>query len=423
VSQRIRSFPVAPTLLAVALVGFWIYLAALGAVGVPPRTSITGVWYALLGAALVVVVWRRRSTLLRRCRVRLVRFTAGVAVLFFVLYEARAVTSGTHALTVRSALLVALSCIPAAAAALALTSEERETFARAVAALGLAFAVLEFVFLYRGSVGGRYSPLAHLDPISAAQIPAIAFVALLTLRPPDSGRPPLGYLLGIAMLSVDAILPGSRTPVAAGILAVIVVIALSRRYATSIAAATVATAVVSVVLAFAIASMIGTGGHFVADVPVVNHVIHPHASKPAPKGEQPISSEKIRSELIHEALHQARTRLLVGNGVGTLEDNGPEAHRLGLTGCCTFPHDTPVEALYSLGVPGALLYLVFLAGAATLWWLAARSARSPGAFFAVGLVVYAFSAALVDGALSDAFPWLAAALAAAVAADAREPSP
>src|SRR5256885_16263756 len=58
----------APAAVAVSLAGFWLYLAALAIVDVKPHTSLTAVYYALLGLWLWPLAWRRRARTLTRLR-------------------------------------------------------------------------------------------------------------------------------------------------------------------------------------------------------------------------------------------------------------------------------------------------------------------------------------------------------------------
>ena len=414
----------APAAVAVSLVGFWVYLAVLAVVGVRPHTSLTGLYYALLGCWLWALVWRRRARIGDPFRAsRLAQVYAGATGLLFVWFVVDAGLRVHSSFSLRLAAQLVLWTAPTAVLFLAMARDELERALLAVAALGTAFAVLELAMTWRGSVGGRYSPLAHLDPISAAQYAAIALLALLSLRPSPRWTP--AYVCAAMLLVFGALLPGSRGPVAGMILGAVATLLLQggdARRRAALAAVLAATAVGG----FAAASALGSSGHLTPAVFQSKPKSHPQQAPPKHR-EPAVSSDSVRTALLSQALHRARRRLLLGNGVGTLADESAVAKRIGLNGCCTYPHNEPVEALYSLGIGGLVLYVVAIASAIVAWLrllrLAVVGRRGIAVVvFAVAFAIYAFVQSEVSGEIGeDVWIWASASLVFAAATVAGEP--
>ncbi len=203
----IRPELVGPAFLAVALCGFWLDLGALAVIGVAPRTAITGGYYAVLGALMWAwVVLRRRRLMQNLLGSRWPRIATASAVILFMWFEVAALTSATtlshHSLRRPSPPPRCVRC--------GLARRRGALCAvRLVVALGGVFALVEVASIGRGSVGGRFSPIPYLDPISAAQIPALGAVALLAFGAPRIGRSWTTLSL-LAVLTLGVLLPGSR---------------------------------------------------------------------------------------------------------------------------------------------------------------------------------------------------------------------
>jgi hypothetical protein len=130
----------------------------------------------------------------------------------------------------------------------------------------------------------------------------------------------------------------------------------------------------------------------------------------------PVSSIHIRLELMRSALSQSPNHLLEGNGVGMLRDETTEAKLIGAAGCCTFPHNETIEALYSFGVPGLVLYLVLLVAAFGAALTRAYHSRGDvPSMFVLGFLIFAFVNSNLSGAIgSDAWLWAAGAMSVAL---------
>lgn len=416
--QLVRTW-FAPAVLAIALIGFWLYLGFLAVIGVAPRTALTGVYYTLLGCCLWPLVWRRRALL--RARVEgsnVARVFAVAATLLFVWFAIDAVVAGRTTLAHRLAAQLVLWTAPAAALAAALTVKEVERLLRALACVGGTFAVLELAMLWRGSVGGRYSPLAHLDSISAAQYAAVALLAVLALDV-RSGRAELLRAAVAVLLVFGVVVPGSRGPFVGVALAVaLLLVTAPRSFGLQARAATALLLAVATAGAFATAVGIGSSGHLTSGVPGVpgKHQPSPRPPHGKPEPTPPAaSSDQVRIALLKQALRRSRTNLVLGNGVGTLADESAVAKRIGLAGCCTYPHNEPVEALYSLGVGGLVLYVIAIAAGAWmfagLFRRAVAGGRTLRVSFVLAFAVYAFVQSEVSGEIAeDIWIWVAAGL-------------
>ena len=92
---------------------------------------------------------------------------------------------------------------------------------------------------------------------------------------------------------------------------------------------------------------------------------------------------------------------------------------MGVTGQNVYPHNTLVEAAYSLGAIGLIAYLVFVGSAlVALVSVVRRAGRDPVVAFALAIGVFAFVNTNVSGEIgSDALLWTTAAIAIALHAD------
>jgi O-antigen ligase len=408
-------------LLAFSLNGFFLYLAVLDAIDIGPSTPLTAVYYGALGACLLAAAWQRREILASRWRNRglpiVTALTAAGVLATWFLLNAALLSDG--ALARRLAGLLVLWTIPTALLALTLRARELPAVAQALVALGLIIVPIEALAALRaGNDVFRFTPIAELDVITAGLVPAIAAVAALSLRP-TSTRGKAVLLVIVALLAAAAVVPGSRGPVLALVVAALA-LSVVRPFRLHVAALTaVAT---GLALGSLVASSIGSFGYLTSlpeDPSPSPSVSGPDAGA---KPQSPISTLSIRRQWIEDALRDAPDRPVFGHGVGMFEDRTPEARLMGVYGQRTYPHNTFVEALYSLGVVGLLAYSAFLAAAAAalvaVWRRWGR--REAALAFVVGIGAFAFVNTNVSGEIgSDALLWTAAAVALALYAESR----
>lgn len=405
---------------AVSLNGFWLYLGALDVAGRSPRTATTGAWYAIVGLACLACAWWNRDTLVARLR-RMARpmtvFVIAALVLgtWFLLNVV--LISHTSSLSRTFAALLVLWSAPTALLGLSLPRQAIASAAAGIAALGFSYAIVEWAGFVNGqSTNQRFSPIARLDPISAAQIPALGAVALLALE--VHGRRVLVRAAVIVVLVAAAVLPGSRGPIVAIVLGLFAaLLLLPRRNWLLLAPAIVA----GLVLGFVGASHVGSGEY-------ISSVTGGFSSGPPTSGggdgitpEQPvpISTLRIRREWWTTVIKAIPEDPIVGHGVAMFVDDTPEAHRMGIAGERTYPHNSPLESLYSLGLLGAIPYALFVLSAlVALIALVRQRVHSMAVVLGVGLWVFAFANANVSGEIgADAVLWGAGALAVGLYAE------
>jgi O-antigen ligase len=410
-------------LVAFSLNGFFVYLALLDAIDVEPVTPLTGAYYGLVCAGLLATVWHRRGALVARLRPAaptVVAFVAAAAVLssWFVLNTAL-LSDGTFA--ARLAGLLVLWSIPTALVAATLRRTDLPEVARALVALSVVFVAIELLALVRaGTDVFRFSPIAELDPITAGLIPAIGAIAALSLRPAEMQGKALRFIV-VVVLAAAAVLPGSRGPVVAlafGALALAVAQPLRRTAAAAVAV------LGGFALGLLVASHIGSFGYLVStdtSSPFDDSTRPQEVIEAAGGG---ISTLSIRRQWLEDAIRDVPEEPIFGHGVGMQVDRTPEAIVMGVYGQRTYPHNTLVEAAYSLGVIGLVAYLVFIGSAVlALVTVVRRSARDEGVVFAVAVGAFAFVNTNVSGEIGeDALLWTAAAVAVALYADFRRPT-
>lgn len=378
------------------------------AVGVEPRTATTGAYYATLGVVLSVLVWANRETLVAHVRaggrpLAVFALAAGALALWF---ETNAALLSEGALSRRLAAQLLFWTVPTILLAVALTRRQLVDALWTIFALGLAFVAIDLVALVVNPDGDphgdRFSPIADLDPITAAHVPALAAVVCVALRP----ERPLARrmrLFAIPVLVAFAVAPGSRGPLAALALAAVALLVLAwRATGPRVAAGLVVGLVVGIVLAAALGST-------------------RHLTSGSADGETgPISSLHIRQQLWSKSLRAIPDAPVVGNGVGALVDDTPEAYRMGVGGRRTYPHNTFIEAGYSLGVPGLLLFVSAIAAGA---WALIRVRRGGGGMlpdFTVALFLFALvNSTLTNELATDVWLWTAAALSVSLLASRR----
>ena len=392
-----------PLALGLSLNGFFLYLAALRVLGRAPHSSITAAWYALLGVLCLVGAWLERDTLrarlARASRPTVVYAIAGVVLAVWFSLNVVLISHGSLSRTFAGELV--LWTLPTALLALSLPSASVRRAAASVAALGGVFALIEIAVLAHNPHASRFSPIARLDPISAGQIPAFGAVGLLALTPRNR-REEIGRALALILLCAATVLPGSRGPVLAlcvGLAAAAIVMRFRTWQLLTPAV------IAGLALGYGGTKLVGSSAYLTSSVPGVSKA-----------GE--ISTFHIRREWWASAVKAIPTEPIVGHGVAMLVDDTPEAKQMGVAGERTYPHNSPLESLYSLGVLGAVPYLVLLAAGITALVILVRRRHDAPLVFAAGLYAFAFASANVSGEIgADAAFWAAGALTVGLYAD------
>jgi O-antigen ligase len=260
--------------------------------------------------------------------------------------------------------------------------------------LGLLFAAVNLIATRHGaSPGGRFSPVASLDPISASLVSVIACLAALTYRF-ASLRATFLQTCVCLTLAVSAMLNGGRGPVVALIVATAGLLAFKRRPAT-----------ILVVAALAVGLAVG---HAVRTPLIGEHSNRSQASSRS----QPISSLSIRREWLSSALRKFPDKPALGHGVGMLVDNTPEAAVMGVKGQLVYPHNDAVESLYSLGIVGGVLFALLVGLPVVAWWQNRARLSQSLPLFALLLFVFAFAECNFSGEIgTDQILWSVAAFA------------
>lgn len=434
--HRVRVVGCVPAvLLAFAVSGFWLYLGVLDLVGVEPRTTLTGAYYAVLGAAMAGSAFHGRRILGERFRARshvprLWAFVSAALAGLFLLNVAL-VSSGTLARD--AAFLLVLSSVPSAALVLALTERQLTVAAVGIVALAAGLALVDLVSLaFESTQSIRFSPINELDPISAAQVTALGAVVLLT-RQVQRRRSQMVQTAVVAVLVAMTVVPGSRGAVLALLLGAVAVAAVSWRRVWPILVPALAIGLAAGTLG---ASLSGSDYYYSIDVPGIQGRVAPptegvdYQGNPTPvdavPGQRPISTLAIRRYLLAKAIRESFDRPLVGKGVGSLVDDSPDTLRMVRAkrlapGARTHPHNAVVESLYSLGVPGFLLFATMLAtsGLALVRLLRGGTVRAVTRFALAFAAVAAVNSSLSGEIGSDADLWVALALPVALYADTR----
>jgi hypothetical protein len=386
-------------LIAFSLNGFYLYLAALDAIDAEPRTALTATYYGALAACLLATAWHRRGAIARGLRagrrLAVVCLASGAALAAW--FELNTALLSDGRLAWRLAGLLVLWTVPTAILALSLRPPNFTGVAQGLVGLGLLIVPIETVAVARaGDDVFRFTPIADLDVISAGVIPAIGAVAALSLRP-SSAYARVLQLATIALLSAATVLPGSRGPVLALVFGVLAA-ALARRSLLDVAS--LACVALGLACGSVAASEIGSLGYL--------------TSHEGPEQGRVISTLSIRRQWIEDAVRDAPKRPVFGHGVGMFEDNTPEARLMGVEGQRTYPHNSLVEAAYSLGALGLVAYVAFVgsAAAAAIAVGRRRPRGDPAVALVLGLGAFALAQTSLSGEIAeDAVLWTAAALA------------
>lgn len=427
---RIASEAAPPVLLAVALNGFWLYLAALELAEIEPTTAITAGYYTLLAAGLLASAWLGREAIRRRLSTssRLPRAWAAAAAALGALFLLNVALISSGAAARDAAALLVLSSLPSTLVALSLTREQLRILVGAWATLALGLFLVSLVTLVARPVEtGRFSPIDELDPITAAHIAALGAIALL-IPAFDGRRARLAQAGGVTLLVALSVVPASRGALLALVTAIAVLaVALRRRVLPLLLPAVV----VGFLLGAAGANVVGADYYYSIDVPALKGRVAPPSQgedftggrTPELQG-PPISSIKIRRYLWSKALRDSVDEPIFGHGVGMLVDDSPETLRMveagrAESGVRTYPHNVLIESFYSLGILGLGLFLVVsLLAAAALVKVVRRGTRRFETLLALGFAAFAAVSAMVSGEIgSDAALWVAMALPVALYAD------
>jgi O-antigen ligase len=393
----------------------------LDALDLRPTTPRTATYYGLLCAALLATTWHRRRRVLGRLRIgrRAVVIFIGSAALLSGWFLLNTALFSDGELAMRLAALLVLWTIPTALVALSFRAPDLHAVAKGLVVLSLVFVSIEALAIARsGDKVFRFTPIADLDAISAGLIPALGAVAALCLRPSSLlGR--ASQMAIVIVLAAAVVVPGSRGPVLALVGAAL---ALALVLRCRVAATFVACLMLGLGIGSILGSHVGSFGYLTS-----TPVLEPDLASPGLAERPVISTLSIRRQWIEDALADTPERPIFGHGVGMFVDDTPEAHLMGVAGQRTYPHNTFVEAAYSLGALGLFAYLAFVGSAAiALISVIRRWDRGEGPAVAIalplGIGAFAFVNTNVSGEIgADALLWSAAAIAVALYADSRVP--
>jgi O-antigen ligase len=395
-------------LLALALNGFFVYLAVVDLAG---RSTATAAYDGVLAALLLFAAWLRRDVLAARLRARgtleTIWLVAAALLAAWFVVNGLLYRVGGHEARVLMGLLV-LVTLPSLALALSLDGRGLANLRWWIVGLGLGMVLADVV---AGAVGpsivnGRLSAIARLDPISGGIVPAVAGAAALSL-PAHSRRGRILQTLLLATLVAGTVTPGSRGPVLALALTIVLGALIMPRRLAVVAVAALA---LGLPAGWAGAKAFGTERYLGAGV---NDVVGNTAG-----GE--ISSFRIRRYWISSALSDVPEKPLLGHGLVALRDTSPDAYRMGVAGELRYPHNDLVESIYSLGIPGLVLFLLLLSLPALAAYRLLRARRGTLPLLAASLFAFAFAESNFSGEIgADHVLWASAGLLIALSLDRR----
>jgi hypothetical protein len=390
-----RQRSILPTLpgaiVAVSWSGFWLYLGVLDLLGIETRSALTAAFDVAIALGLAVTIWLRRATLVRRLRASttIARIWLVTALAFAALFAYGVLVTGHGPLAHRLLGVFAISTIPTVIALAGFSLQDLRYLRAGLVVLGIAFLVINLVASRHGAQpGGRFSPIAHLDPISASLVSVIGCLAAFTYQA-HRGMERVAQAAVCFLLAAGSMLNGARGPIVALSVAALVLVVRNRRLITVVAALAIATGIVS-------------GSKLEAIV--IGQLV------PARTNTQSASSFHIRHEWISSSLHQVRRRPILGNGIGTLVDETPEAKAMGVEGQLVYPHNDAVESVYSLGVVGGVLYAVLIGIPIVVLWRRRSGVDKSLGHFITAVFIFAFIESNFSGELgTDLMLWSVAA--------------
>jgi O-antigen ligase len=415
-------------LLALALNGFFVYLAVVDVAG---RGTATLEYDVVLGGLMLFAAWRSRDLVFARLRARgrleTTWLVAAALLAFWFLLNGVLYRAGGHETRLLMGLLVIIT-IPSLLLAFSLDRRGLADLRLWIVALGLGMVLGDVVAAAIGTplIQGRFSPIERLDPINAGLVPALAAAALIS-APMRSLRGRALQTVLLAALVAATVIPGSRGPVATLALTVIVAaVLLTPRRLVLVAVGALA---IGVPIGYAGSKSFGSESYLSQGVTDIVTGIQsgggsgggsgtPPAVKPGTVA--PISTFKIRKYWITSALKAAPDKPVLGHGIVTLPDTSPEAYRMGVAGELIYPHNDLVESIYSLGIPGFVLFVLLLGLPLIAGYRLLRGRSGTLLLLAVLLFVFSFFESNFSGEIgADSALWASAGLLIALSLDRR----
>lgn len=396
-------------IVAVSWSGFWLYLGALDLLGIQTRTVYSVLIYGTIALALAAVISMRRDLLIQRLQRSspIARVWLASASLLALMFAYGALVTGHGPLAHRLLGVFVVSTIPTTIAVAALSWRDLAHVRAALVILGLLFVVINlFASRHGAPLVGRFSPIENLDPISASLISVVACIAALTYRF-KSVRATSAQAAACFAFAAAAMLNGSRGPIVALIVAVVFAVLFDRRLTMIALAAAIAVGIV-------VGSKLEVAliGQPPALTSLANEARSPNKPQQPKETSVAISSLHIRQEWLSSAIRKIPQRPVLGHGIGTLVDDTPEAAAMGIKGELVYPHNDAVEAFYSLGAVGGILFALVVGLPLIALWRNRRVLNLPLLRFVPVLFVFALAECNFSGEIgTDVILWSLAAFA------------
>lgn len=394
---------------AISWSGFWLYLGALDLLGIQTRTAYTVIAYGVVALALTAIIWLRRDLLKERLlgSSTITRVWIGSASLLALLFAFGALVTGHGSLAHRLLGVFVVSTIPTTIAVAALSWRDLAQVRAALVGLGLFFVVINlFASRHGAPLVGRFSPIANLDPISASLTSVVACIAALTYRF-ESARATSAQAAACFAFAAAAMLNGARGPIVALIVAVLFAVLFDRRLTMVALGAAIALGII-------VGSKLEVAliGQPPALTSLANEARNPNKPQQPKETSIAISSLHIRQEWLSSAIRKIPERPLLGHGIGTLVDDTPEAAAMGIKGELVYPHNDVVEAFFSLGAAGGILFGLVVALPLIALWRNRTKLNQSVLRFAPVLFVFALAECNFSGEIgTDVILWSLAAFA------------
>jgi O-Antigen ligase len=423
--------------LALAMGGFYVYVAALDLANHSPRTVTTMSYYALLCIALLCVVARGLPVIVGRlhARIALTATWLAAAIWLAVWFTTSVVVFSGSETAYRFLGVFILLTVPATLALLGFSHENFAQLRNGLTALAIGVAVADILALIagRGAVNFRFSPFESLDYINASIVPAVGAIALLSDLRQEVWSWFVQVLVSAGLIAACILAGGRGALISVGVTLVTMAILGRRRI------------LVGVVVAIAVgatAGAIGASQIGTTQLPSIRSLLDaeqvsttaserpmllsvgPTAQKrrvepSATLAPEPISSTRMRREWILESFRGFRDRPIAGHGVAQLVNTTDDARRLGTYGERIWPHNDVAEAAHALGLLG-LVPFVLLAALPVVAIIRMRrfGVASSIYLFSVGLYIFAMTQSNFSGEIgTDVFLWGAGAMVVGIYAD------